>query len=255
MTIEEIANSWSSITVDQFIQLKNISKSDYDSIQAFNLEVLCILMDVDTDDECWGEVDITALSAIEFTFLDSQPDINFDLTINNFHSLVFKDLKTLTVGEFIDLEHLFGINYFTNLPKICSILYRKNRINDWGHIEIEPRKYDEEERVNLFYSLKASQVYGIIPLYLNYKRNFVEVFENMFIENDTEEIDIRDITPEDKLAFEEDKKNKKWAWERLIYKFCQSHNLTFDQVTELPLVFFFNQLSLVKELKLSPSSH
>jgi hypothetical protein len=42
----------------------------------------------------------------------------------------------------------------------------------------------------------------------------------------------------------------KWNWERIIHYFAQSHSLTFDQVTELKLIFVFNQLSMMRDLKL-----
>lgn len=248
-----LLNNWDDVSVDQFIQLKSVEESDFHSILSFRMEQLFILTDTTIDDDVWENVDTNQLQGMfdQMKWLNFQPSINFSPDILSYH---FKPLNTLTLGEFIDLEYLFNINYLTKLPEICAILYRQNKPNEWGHTEIEPRTYNESERANEFLEVKITQVYGVIQAFLTFKKKFMDGFENLFEEPDTDGEVVTDepLTAEEIAADKKEKALAKWGWERVIYHFAQTHSLTFEQVTELKLIFVFNQLSMMHELKLTP---
>ena len=247
-----LLNSWNDITVDQFIQLKSVEESDFHSLLSFKMDQLFILTNTSIEDDIWNDVDTDKLQELfeEMDWLKVQPSLNFSRSVLSYH---FKELNTITLGEFIDLESLFNINYLLKLPEICAILYRQNRLNDWGHIVIEPRTYSEFERADQFMDVKITEVYGILQAYLTFKKKFIDGFENLFEEPMTEqeqEEAPEPLTAEDFEAVRKEKAVIKWNWERIIHYFAQSHSLTFDQVTELKLIFVFNQLSMMKDLKL-----
>lgn len=243
-------NSWNKITLDQFIQLKSVEESDFHSLLSFKMDQLFILTDTTIDDDLWSDVDTDKLQELfeEMKWLKVQPTLNFSRNVLSYH---FKELNTITLGEFIDLESLFNINYLLKLPEICAILYRQNRRNEWMHTTIEPRTYNESERADEFLDVKITEVYGVIQAYLTFKKKFLEGFENLFVEPETDE----EPQPEPKTAEEieavrKEKAVVKWNWERVIYHFAQAHSLTFEQITELKLIFVFNQLSMMRDLKL-----
>lgn len=255
LPLSNLKQSWEEVTVDEFLQLKSVEENDFHSLLSFKMDQLFILTEIDIDHPMWEDVDSDQLQEIfdKLKWMNSQPTRNF---VNEIElagkKYTFKGLNTLTFGEFIDLEYYFDINYLLKLPNICAILYRQTRLNEWGHTIIEPRTYNEAERANEFYDVKISQVYGIIQEYLTFKKKFLEAFENMFEEKDLDaEADLpTPQTAEEFEALRQEKVTTKWSWERIIFHFGRTHNLTFDQVTELSLIFVFNQLSMMKDLKL-----
>lgn len=247
----ELPKSWLDITVDQFIQLKNINSSDFDTNISYKIEQICILLDISIDDGYWDDKCVDDLNdlCLKLIWMSKEPNTNFKRDINN---LKFKEFNTLTVGEWIDLENLFSINYHVKLPEICSILYRQYKYDEWEHLIIEPRNYDENERALSFYNLPITDIIGVISSYLQYKNKFIDAFSNMLNEKDDYKEDILDeeMDEDEKKAASEGKLNQKWAWERLIYEFSGCDSTKFDEVVNLPLIFFFNQLSMKKDLKI-----
>jgi hypothetical protein len=126
-------------------------------------------------------------------------------------------------------------------------------LNEWNHNIIEPRTYSEADRADEFMDVKITEVFGILQAYLTFKKKFIDGFENLFEEPITEQEEEEapePLTAEDFEAVRKEKAVVKWNWERIIFHFAQTHTLTFDQVTELKLIFVFNQLSMMKDLKL-----
>lgn len=244
--------SWDDVSLKQFIELKQIEQSDFGTPLSYRMEQLYILTDTDIDDSMWDDVDsVTLLEEVQW--LQTQPSTDFKRELMGYH---YKDLSTITLGEWIDLEHFFSINYFTELPMICAILFRRHKTNDWGHTVIEPRTYDVKERSQLFLERPITDVYGIIQAFLKYKQNFLDMNVNLF-EEPEDDIEIEDVSSLDALEMRElreaehrDKLVKKWNWEQIIYKLSNENILHFDAITELSLVFVFNQLSMMKDLKI-----
>ncbi len=255
----KLPDSWQDVTVEQFIELKTINSEDFSSLLAVKLEQLAILTDTSIDDECWEDVDSDMLFKIldEMKWLNTEPkkDIKYELKLIGLN-IFFKKFELMTLGEFIDLEHYFNADVLQNLPRICSILYRKTQFNHWGHLEFEPRGYDEVNRAELFLDRSINDVFGIITHYVSYKTSFLETYRNLFDEEDEEieeipkEEDVEFLSSEERKAIEFEKRVKKWNWERLIYKMSNGDMTKFDEVTELSLIFFFNQLGMRSDLDL-----
>lgn len=243
----KLPRNWDEVTVEKYIQLKSVEAKDFSTTLSFQMDRLFILTDTDSDDEIWDAVPSDELTELmdKLEFLNTSPSHNFRTEING---LTYK--SSLTLGEFIDLEYLCGINYFEKLPDICAILYRKTNINEWGHTILEPRGYSEKDRADEFLNLSINDVYGVLQSYLNLKKKILDAYGNMLSEPDEEEGEEPELEPEEK----EDKKAKevanKWAWERVIHQYSQKSNLTFKEVLNLPLIFFMNQLAMFYELKL-----
>ena len=100
-----LLNSWNEITVDQFIQLKSVEESDFHSLLSFKMDQLFILTNTSIDDDIWNDVDTDKLQELfeQMDWLKVQPSLNFSRNVLSYY---FKELNTITLGEFIDLEHL-----------------------------------------------------------------------------------------------------------------------------------------------------
>ncbi len=60
-----------------------------------------------------------------------------------------------------------------------------------------------------------------------------------------------ELDAEDLKAEAEEKVFTKWSWEKLLYDLANEDLTKIDAVTDLPLVFVFNMLSMVEELQLN----
>ena len=105
-------------------------------------------------------------------------------------------------------------------------------------------------RKDTFQDVSINEVFGAVNNYIAYSNDFKQRYENLFnpvIEQD-EEVE---LDPEDLKAEAEEKVFTKWSWEKLLYDLANEDITKIDAVTDLPLVFVFNMLSMVEELQLN----
>ena len=237
-----LPKQWSDVTVEQFIEIAKIDKSL--GPWHYNSEVLYILTGEDIDD-----IDIDECTAIVATFkwAISQPanKYKYDLL-----GMQLKPLSKLSLFEYIDLDYFFTENYVYNIDKICAILYRQSKVNEWGEVILEPYDYDINTRAELFLNLPITDVYGLINEFLKFRENFLKVYSNLFSEGEEELTDEQkaELTPEEIAEEEDEKKNSKWSWERMIYGLTNSDITKSEAVGALPLTYVFNMLGMKKEL-------
>lgn len=229
-----LPKNWTQVKVDQFIELHNLEESS-GSLFLYQLEQLAILTDQDAD-----EIDITTDELVQYLselrWSRSEPK-GLKHEING---KVFKGMD-LTLGEFIDLEHYFADDYVSNLPLIASILYRRYRVNEWNDRVLEPYTYNPKDREAEFLELPITDIYGLIPEYLKFRDNVMKSYENLFSPELPEdgEMDEEDI--------QEEKKESKWSWELLLFSLANEDITKVDRITDLPLIFVFNFLSMRQE--------
>lgn len=253
-----IPKTWDQITVGQFIELNTIDLTQFESEFYLNLEKLAIVTNTSADDEFWEEMDVIELSNIIKTseFLFSAPANKFKSKLED--GYILKSFNDLTLGEFIDIEYFIADNVITNFTKILSILYRKHKVGEWSEIIMEPYSViDLNARSEEFEDIYITNVFGIIDAYAQFKNDFVTkynaLFEPVFDEDETE------FTKEEILndpiiqhELEEEKKmeerQKKWAWEKLLFGIAKGDILQINQVTQLGLIYVFNMLAMRREL-------
>lgn len=240
----QLQNNWSQVYVDQFISIRTL---DTPSIYSNSLEILSILTNIPSNDEVWDDMDIEELNEHINTllWLKSEPSKNFKRVIGEFEII---DINKLTFGEFLDLEYLF-IDYYTNLTKICAVLYRKYRLDDWGIKRYEPYpEYDIDERTYMFDDMYITDIYGVIRYYLDFKGMIYKTYDLFEPEIDESELD--ELDEEDKIAEEQEKVYRNWAWENILYKLSNGDITKYDDILNKPIIFIFNQLSFMKDMKI-----
>ena len=241
----KLPKSWNQLRVEQFNELWLLDEESFGSLFLYNLEVLAIVTDTDAD-----EIDISTEELTQYItelrFLRKEPHTNFKRELLN---LKYKTCEQLTLGEFIDLEYYFGIDYVKNLTTIASVFYKRYKLDDFDNVIYEPYSYNPSGRAELFDEVMVTDIYGIISEYLKFRTDFMKAYENLFqpeIESDEEvEMDV-----EDKKAEEEEEQAKKWAWERMLYELAGGDLTKIETITDLPLVMVFNFMSMKTELKL-----
>jgi hypothetical protein len=250
----ELPKSWSDITVEQYQELFLLNEDDFNGEFDLILEQLAIILNTSSDDDEFDELDIDDLISLMSKIKWLKLDINKNnkLIIDNLHC---KDFNKLTLGEFIDLEHFFGLNYIENLHIICAIIYKQQSIDQWNNVIEEPYRYDIYERSNKFLEYSIEDVYAIIKKYLDWKQNLMDIYGTLFedpnfdkIENE-EAFDVEELL-EMKQEIEEDKKKSKWSWEAIVYDLANNDITKFNDVFDTQLILVLNTLSMKKTLGL-----
>jgi len=248
----KLPKSWDEIYADQWVELKKLDDEE-SSFFIRKIKILAILTDTLPDDEKWEDLDVEELTKLidEIKWLKYEPSNEFKKIIDDFTCI---DINKLKLGEFIDLEYFFSESYIDNIFKICAILYRKTKKDEWGHLLYEPyHLIDINERSKYFEDLPISYIFGIIKYYLDFKETIIStyqlLFEPIINENEIEE-EIIEYDPEEQEQIKKEEILTKWGWENVIYKLSNSDITKYDDITNLPLIFVLNHLSYMKDLNL-----
>ena len=242
--------SWDSIYVDQFISLSKLDTSEM-SFYEKNMEWLSILTDTMPDDDIWQDMDIDELSGYikNIKWVVTEPSSLFKKEMFNLEII---DINKLTFGEFIDLDYYFAENYYEHLTKIAAILYKKTKRDEWDNLVYEPYgKYSIETRAELFEEAYITDIFGIISYYLDFKKELAKIYEQLFEPNfeDIEEDPDLQYEDEEKDLIRQEEMNKKWSWESVLYKLSDGDVSKYDIITEMPVIFIFNQMSFIRDMK------
>jgi hypothetical protein len=246
-----LPNSWDDVYADQYIQIYKVNTVEYVSR---NIEILSILTDKSTNDSIWDDMDIEELDTYieNVKFLKEEPSTNFNKTIEN---LTYKNVYTMTLGEFIDLDSIVCSGSDDFLFKMCSILYRKTKKDEFDNIVFEPYgSYDIKLRVKIFEELPITNIYGIIYEFIKFKdvikSSYPKIFNNIPIDDELDETEYSEYELE-KIKEEEkiEKEQNSWAWEDMIYELTNGDITKYDAITDLPLIFVLNQVTFIKRFK------
>ena len=240
-----LPKKWSEITLEQFIEINEIDKEQ--GANGYNSELLAIVTDMSYDEIDELDLDDMVQMVADMKWSNTQPSKQYK---HELLGMQIKPLSKLCLFEYIDLDYYFNDNYHTNLDKICAILYRQTKVNEWGEVVLETYDYDINVRAEKFLDLPITEVYGIVSEFLKFRENFLEVYKNLFGEAEDE------LTAEDKAAMDPDEikevekevKNNKWSWEHMIYGLTNGDITKSEAVGSLPLTYVFNMLGMKKEL-------
>jgi hypothetical protein len=240
-----LPKKWSNISVEQFIEISQIDKDQ--GANGYNSELISIVTDMTYEEVDELDLDEMVKMVADMKWSNTQPSKQYK---HELLGMTIKPLSKLCLFEYIDLDYYFNDNYHTNLDKICAILYRQTKVNEWGEVVLETYDYDIKVRAEKFLDLPITDVYGIVSEFLKFRENFLDVYKNLFGEAEEE------LTAEDKAAMEPEEikevekevKENKWSWERMIYGLTNGDITKSEAVGALPLTYVFNMLGMKKEL-------
>lgn len=244
MLKNKLPKAWNQITIESFIELRTLS--DEDGVFNYQIDVLCTLLDCYPED--LDDITIEELEdlLIEVKFIKGEPHKNYKNEIGIYQ---LKPFNKITLGEFISLESYFSDNYIEKLLNIVAILYRRVRVNEWGDNVLESYNYHSNDRLNWFLDFPITDVYGLLPEYIKFREDIIDQYKNLMSESYEDDFEpSENMDSEEQKELEEEKKQKKWAWEQLIWSLCNEDLTKFHAVCELPLILVFNFLGMKKEL-------
>jgi hypothetical protein len=242
----KLPKSWNEVTVNQWVELNSIDPNEFNSVFLHTLEAVSILSDTDPEElEDLTPEELIDLAS-EVSFIKREPSNKPKQAVKGF---MLKPLDALTLGEFIDLEYYIS-QTTENFTLLLSILYKRWKRDDWGNLIFEPYVYKLNERTDLFNEVSINEVFGAVNNYVTYSNDFKKRYENLF-NPVIEEIETEELDEDDLKAEAEEKVFTKWSWEKLLYDIANEDLTKIDAVTDLPLVFVFNMLSMVEELQLN----
>jgi hypothetical protein len=228
------------------VELNSIDQHEYNSVFLHTLEAISILSDTDPEElEELSPEELIDLAS-QVSFIKREPSNKPKQAVKGF---MLKPLDALTLGEFIDLEHYVSQSV-QNFDILLSILYKKTKLDEWGNLIFEPYSYSIMSRKDTFRAVSINEVFGAVNNYVNYSNDFKQRYENLF-NPVIEEDEGVELDAEDLKAEAEEKVFNKWSWEKLLYDIANEDLTKIDAVTDLPLVFVFNMLSMVEELQLN----
>lgn len=236
-----LPKSWNEITVSQFIELASLEQKDFESVFEMQIETLSILLDEDPEELYDLELEElnTILSGLKW--LRSEPRVKINKKIDKY---TFKPFDKITLGEFIDADYFTVQDKIVNIPIITAIFYRQTKEDEWENRLFEPYQYDIYKRSEVFKEIPITAVFGLVSEYLKFRDNFMKQYENLFAPTFEDDEDTTELTPEEKKEVENEKKKSKYAWESLIYNLANEDLTKVDEITNLPLTFVFNMLSM-----------
>jgi hypothetical protein len=240
-----LPKKWSNISVEQFIEISQIDKEQ--GANSYNSELISIVTDMTYDEVDELDLDDMVQMVNDMKWSNTQPSKQYK---HELLGMKIKPLSKLCLFEYIDLDYYFNDNYHTNIDKICAILYRQSKVNEWGEVVLETYDYDIHIRAEKFLDLPITEVYGIVAEFLKFRENFLDVYKNLFGEAE-EELTADDkaaMEPEEIKEVEKEVKENKWSWERMIYGLTDGDITKSEAVGALPLTYVFNMLGMKKEL-------
>jgi hypothetical protein len=240
-----LPKKWSNISLEQFIEISQIDKEQ--GANSYNSELISIVTDMTYEEVDELDLDDMVQMVADMKWSNTQPSKQYK---HELLGMKIKPLSKLCLFEYIDLDYYFNDNYHTNLDKICAILYRQTKVNEWGEVVLETYDYDINVRAEKFLDLPITEVYGIVSEFLKFRENFLDVYKNLFGEAE-EELTADDkaaMEPEEIKEVEKEVKENKWSWERMIYGLTDGDITKSEAVGALPLTYVFNMLGMKKEL-------
>lgn len=238
-----LPKGWHQVNLEQFIELRQLQPDE--GLFNHNIDVLCTL--TDSHPELFDDAELHEVAEWfkELQWLYSEPTRTHTNRIGKFH---LKSMNELTLGEFIDLEYYFTLDYIGNLANICTLLYRipdiveDEEVCKWESIDFKP-----SARAHYFLNQPITKVYGILTAYIKFRDQFITSHSNLMNENIND--DVTDISdPEERKEAEAQKASSKWGWEQLIWSMCNGDLTKYDQVINMKLILVFNFLAMRKEL-------
>lgn len=236
----------------EFVQIRNtVWESDIQQM----IEEISLFADCAPDDEFFDDITLKDLYALyaELKWTKFTPKGVLSPEIKERRHQFFPiELQNLSLGAYIDCNH-----YLKNeqLLEIFAIIYRQKEIGKWGHTEIEPYKYNLEERKRFFKNAKVTEIFGVINYFKEWHQEIQNKYSSIFADPDWDKIEGEEQLPPEEVAqikkeIAQDKQKAPFSWLGIVWELSNHDIANFSQVFEVPVILAFNVLSMRKALKI-----
>lgn len=245
-----MVSKWSDITISQYIELLDEDVND-------TISIYSIVLDKSKQDI--EDMSIEEFESIDCSFIFNPISKNYKekISLNNydFYLIPFEKLE---FGAFIDLEYFFNQEYKYNIPKILSILYRRQeKVKD----DITPVEYERynswlDIREGIFNQSIIEDVYGAIDKYIQFRSTIFKTYEGLFQEKE-EEVDeqqesefLRNMTGKEREAYYKEKSISQYGYELWLMRLAKDEPTKMIEAASMPVIQAFNILGMMQTLKM-----
>lgn len=236
--MEVYQEGWQDVSLSEYLDLERI-RIENKGYANRSLETLCYLTDSDEwDNLSAGEV---TKAYLKLGWLHHPPITSkVKDTIGKYK---LKPLSKLSLSEWIDVDSAI---IDSDLSKVCAIIYKQTKIDEWGNIEYEPYEYSPSERAREFLDFPVSEVIGVWDLVIKYRENLLNVFAELFdgYEEELSEEDREMLSPSEikeiENSIKKDNQKKDFAWQKLLDTISGGVWSHIPAILELPHTFVFN---------------
>jgi hypothetical protein len=163
------------------------------------------------------------------------PDNNRGMLYENITRINFNSFYTNIQIELFN-EGLIGKEWKEDIERVQWFLKNRKELKLLPSSEYEKWKIFSN---SLYMKIKSPYVVEYVDMFYT---DLIEKYGDLIDEQDS----IAQKELEDEKKIEE--KQKKWAWEKLLFGIAQGDIIKINQVTQLGLVYVFNMLAMRKEL-------
>ena len=159
------------------------------------------------------------------------------------------DFKTLTLGQWIDIESMVSDNYIENLSGIAASIYLNNtgggmysdKWENYGDININ-------YRANKIDQIDVQSVLGACHKYLKFRENLFESYE--LFDDPLKDVNPDELSEEELIIYNEEKKQRengaKNQWSKMLNILTNNDVTKFADVLKLNLFLTLNQVTHLK---------
>jgi hypothetical protein len=231
-----LPKSWSDVSVEQYIELMQLEYSDIFTMQIERIALFADIPIEDLDDYSIEEIK-QLNNRIKWSY--SEPSHNYKTELNEYR---LKPFNTLTLGEYIDIEHFLGQGVYDNLTKLFAIMYRKHKVDEWSNTKFEPYDYDIFERCDTFLPMPIESVYGVFKEWVSFKENIQSTYSNL-LDTAISDEEVEQADEEDKEDLQKEKQLQTMGWEFVLDNLTDNDITKMNAVLELPFILVMNTLS------------
>jgi len=172
--VYEMPSSWDEVNMKMFMDIQEINESDAAPAKKM-VHMISALSDAPID--VLYLINLEDLSNIDISWMNKEidKDVKTTITIDGVKYGMVKDMKKLSLGEYVDLDH-YTQDLTKNLHYIVAVLMRQVVQEDGDLYIIE--KYNSEElemRAKIFLEkMSVAQLINVSDFFLSSANGFLE---------------------------------------------------------------------------------
>lgn len=229
---------WEDVSLSEYLDIERIKKENKGYVSR-SLELLCYL----TDSDEWENMPSKDViqEYLRNEWLNHPPITN--MINQEVGKYTLKPFTKLSLSEWIDVDSAI---MESDLSKICAIVYKQSKIDEWGNIVYEPYEYSATERSKEFLDSPVTEVIGVWNGIIKYRENLLNVFAELFdgYEEELTEEDREMLSPSEireiENSIKKDNQKKDFAWQKLLDTISGGVWSHIPDILELPHTFVFN---------------
>lgn len=168
--------------------------------------------------------------------------------IEIFGNTLYKvECNSITLGEFIDMEHYISEDWISNISEIVAILYRiaeKEPLKKLKYEEYSEINIDERAKL-IFDGVNINDIYGSIIEYVEWRSNIFNSYT--FWDDGLDDIDPDELEGEEKEIYDEEIErmgiSRKNMWEDILSMVSDGDVTKYNDILGTNIFLVFNTVA------------